>query len=113
MSIRILFFVLIFLAGCKDTVNEIPAGIIARDSMVTIMADIHVAESQMARAGGKGLDKDVRSVYLHKVLSAAGTDTTRFMKSFDFYSTHPEIFAEMYEQVVVEISKRQAEKNDK
>ncbi len=78
--------------------------------MVIIMADIHVAESQMVRAGGKGLDKDIRSAYLQKVLSAAGTDTTRFMKSFDFYSTHPEIFAEMYEEVVVEISKRQAEK---
>ncbi len=77
--------------------------------MVLIMANIHVAESRMVVSGSMGTQRDIKSVYVQQVLLQANVDTARFLKSFDFYSLHPELFAEMYEQVVDELSSRQAD----
>lgn len=109
MTLRILFFYIIFVAGCRISDTALPKGIIPRDSMVTIMADIHIAESRLIKAGSSALQRDVKSAYLQQVLLSAGVDTSRFLKSFDYYSIHPGVFAEMYEDVVVEISKKQAD----
>lgn len=105
-------FLIIFFFGCNKS-SEIPDGIISPDSMVTIMADIHVAESRLVVAGSMGTQRDVKSAYIHQVLKKAEVDTSRFLKSFDYYSLHPEQFAELYEQIVVELSKRQAEIRNK
>jgi len=110
MSFRTLLVFLLLLAGCSNQSEEIPPGIISKDSMISIMADIHIAEARLINAGGVVVkQKDVKSAYMRKILSEASDDTTRFLKSFDFYATHPEIFSQMYEQIIVEISKRQAE----
>ncbi len=105
---KIIIFSLVFLAACTNDPNEIPEGIVARDSMVNVMAEIHIAEARIMKAGNRSEMKDLKSAYMQQVLSNAGIDTARFRKSFDFYSTHPEIFAVMYEEVVVAISKKQA-----
>jgi len=109
MGLRIFIFALIFLTGCRKSTEEIPRGIISRDSMIFIMADIHIAEARIMKSGSKSSNRDLRSAYMQKVLTKSGVDTARFRKSFDYYSLHPEIFAEMYEDVVVVISKKQAE----
>ncbi len=97
------------MSACRSSTPEIPKDIIQPDSMVIIMADIHVAESRMVVSGSMGTQRVVKSVYLQQVLLKANVDTARFLKSFDFYSLQPELFAEMYEQIVVELSSRQAE----
>jgi hypothetical protein len=106
-------FIFFLLTGCTSATVEIPENIIPADSMVTIMADLHVAEATMMNAGG--YNRDMKSAYITNVLSKSGIDKNRFQKSFDFYSSNPSLFADIYENVVVEISKRQAElkKNDK
>ncbi len=103
--------IIIFFAGCSADEPEIPDGIVARDSMVTLLAEVHIAEATLIKSGSKGLDITIKSAYLQDVLNNAGVDTARFLQSFDFYSTQPEMFAEMYEEVVVEISKRQSRAN--
>lgn len=109
--VLLLAITIIFFAGCAGVEPEIPEGIVARDSMVTLLAEVHIAEATLIRSGSKGLDINIKSAYLQEVLTNAGVDTTRFLQSFDFYSTQPEMFAEMYEEVVVEISKRQSRAN--
>ncbi len=106
--LTLLIMIIIFFPGCSGEEQEIPAGIVSRDSMVTLLTEVHIAEATLIKSGSKGLDINIKSAYLQQVLNNAGVDTTRFLRSFDFYSTQPEMFAEMYEQVVVEISKRQS-----
>ena len=109
MNARGIIFCILFLVGCENKSEVIPPGIISKDSMISIMADIHIAESRLVVAGVIFKQKDIKSAYMRKVLSEASVDTTRFLKSFDFYAARPVVFSEMYEQVIVEISKRQAE----
>ncbi|MBK8415843.1 MAG: hypothetical protein IPL22_15900 [Bacteroidetes bacterium] len=46
---KIWAFVVLLLASCQsENTNEIPTGVINRDIMVKIMADVHIAESQNA-----------------------------------------------------------------
>lgn len=104
-------FVVLLLASCQsENTNEIPAGVIKRDSMVKIMADVHIAEARMQISDIRNSDPDLKNTYLQEVLRRAGTDTTRFNYSFKYYSGNPELFAVMYEDVIVEISKKQARK---
>jgi len=81
MALRILFFLIILTVGCNVSSTDIPEGIITRDSMITIMANIHIAESRLIKAGSIALQRDVKSAYLQQVLLSAGVDTARFLKS--------------------------------
>jgi hypothetical protein len=72
------------------------------------MADVHIAESRLVQYGYKPDNHDFRSEYMFNVMVKAGVDTTRFNESFKFYSSHPAYFHDMYEEVITEISKRQA-----
>ena len=105
-----LAFIILICISCNDNKNTLPEGIIPRDSMIVILADIHIAEAKLQNAGPAFRDKTFKSAYLQQVLRKAGVDSSRFLGSFDYYSSHPEIFSIMYEQVIVEISKRQAVK---
>jgi Domain of unknown function (DUF4296) len=97
------------LASCQsESTQEIPAGVISRDSMVKIMADVHIAEARMQISDIRNSNPALKNTYLQEVLRRSGTDTARFNFSFKYYSGNPEIFAAMYEDVIVEISKRQA-----
>jgi len=77
--------------------------------MVHIMAMFHIAEARIMFAGSRATLPDVRMTYLREVLAHANVDTTRFLRSFDFYANKPALFASMYEDVIVDISKQQAE----
>jgi hypothetical protein len=107
---RLIFFLLLFSACNDQDPEKIPAEIISRDTMISILADLHIAEARIINAGPVFRDKTLKSAYLQQVLTRAAIDSSRFLKSFEFYSDHPEIFSGMYEQVIVEISKRQAER---
>jgi hypothetical protein len=108
-KIQFTIFVLIFsaLVSCGESELKIPEGIIPRDSMIMLMSDIHLAEARLLIGGG---GVDMKNKYLQNVLYRHGTDTARFNRSFNFYSDHPEYFTKMYDEVIVEISRRQAEK---
>lgn len=107
--ITFLAFAIFALTSCQsDSAKEIPAGVISRDSMVKIMADVHIAEARMQISDIRNSNPALKNTYIQEVLRRSGTDTTRFNFSFKYYSANPEIFASMYEDIIVEISKQQA-----
>jgi len=108
-KIQFTIFVLIFsaLVSCGESELKVPDEVIPRDSMIMLMADIHLAEARLLLGGGGG---EMKNKYLQNVLYKHGTDTARFNRSFNFYSAHPDYFTKMYDEVIVEISRRQAMK---
>jgi hypothetical protein len=101
----------VFVAACNPEKGqeEIPAEIIPPDSMVQLLADIHIAESRLLLTGAGQDARLPKSAYIHQVLQSRNIDTVAFNRSFEFYSNHPAIFEKVYEGVTEEIGKRQAE----
>lgn len=107
--VKLLVFAIFVLASCQTkNSNELPAGVISRDSMIRILAEVHVAEARMQISDIRNSNPELKNTYLQEVLKRSGTDTASFNYSFKYYSANPEVFASMYEEVIVEISKKQA-----
>ncbi len=97
-------------ASCsKTTEKKIPDDVFSRDSMVMIMAKIHIAEALLHQYGSQTSQIDFKAAYLQKLIHDNSIDTARFNRSFNFYASQPDIFTGVYEDVINEISRQQAE----
>ncbi len=104
------FFWILLVTSCTSDENELPPGIIPPDSMISVLADVHLAESKLLLNGRYINDEKLKATYIQFVLNKSNIDTGRFNQSFTYYTAHPDHFALMYDKVMAEISKRQAEK---
>jgi hypothetical protein len=107
-----LLWLLVLVAGCdQDSTKELqpPANVLSRDSMVQVMATIHITESRIMQANDLGLKQDDKSRLLLLSLNKHQVDTSLFNRSFSWYASHPELFSVMYDDIISEISRRQAE----
>ena len=110
-KLRFSFILILFLCGfysCSKNGGTIPEGVIPKDTMISVMADIHLAESRLMMSGKYAQNTNLKSTYMQEVLHRSNIDTSRLQKSFSYYSSQPELFSEMYDKVMEEISKRQA-----
>lgn len=104
-----LLITLFLLHSCKrnDSV-EIPAGVYPPDSMAQIMADIHITEAILQQKGYQPELLDYKSAMIQKTLRDNGADPDRFNLSYEYYLSVPETFSTIYDQVISEISRREA-----
>ena len=90
-----------------------PVGVMSRDSMVSAMATMHIAESRIMQFDGRNLSREIKSAVIQEELSKSGIDTMSFNRSFDWYALHPDLFSAMYDDILSEISRRQEGVSDK
>ena len=93
--------------SCTPT-PEAPAGTIPKDTMIALLADVHIAESRILLSGEFVNNQQAKSAYIQHVLAKFNIDNTRFNQSFSYYTSQPDEFEQMYEKVMEEISKKQA-----
>lgn len=81
--------------------------------MVDILIDIHLSDSLSGseRIEDANVLDNVKKAYFVSVLEKHNISEEEFRKSYDFYENHPEIFHEIYETILIEIIKRDAELN--
>lgn len=110
-------FLLYFLSGliallcsCSDNQEvKIPSTVLPKEKMVQVLADIHLLEAAASLnllpndEGALKNDPNYQQIY-----SAQGTTREQYMESFDFYSQHSELMMQIYNEVLTELSKRQA-----
>ncbi|MFN5324813.1 MAG: DUF4296 domain-containing protein [Bacteroidota bacterium] len=92
--------------GKKDLVT--PPEVLTRDSMVQVMASIHIAEAQIQQSGMHSVNQAIKSEVILQTLRSENVDTARFNNSFDWYASHPEFFASIYDDILAEIGRRQS-----
>lgn len=103
-----LFFCLLFLACSSPESLKIPSTVLSKEKMAALMLDIQLMEATMNT-----------SIMKTEFLSAAppntnilkknGVSKKQYDESFEFYANHPELFAEIYQIVLNDLSKMQAE----
>ena len=116
---RKLFYILVYLlfTACSGEQEiKIPDNVLSKDKMAQVMLDIHLMEASMNLTGGNPnkIDLPGSSVPLNiDVLKKNNITKKQFDDSFSFYTNNPELLSEVYQKVLNELSKMQAEVSNK
>lgn len=104
---------LFFACSGKKTLN-IPENILPKEKMAEVMIDIHLLEATM-NLNSTSADKlnPANPSPNFDVLKKNNISKIQFDESFDFYSQHPELLIEVYQTVLNDLSKMQAEVTNK
>lgn len=86
----------------------VPEGVYGQEQMTAALVDLHLLEG--ARAGDQILGDTVGTpAYYARMYARHGTNQPEFKSSLDFYTAHPEQFMKIMDEVIVRLSKLQAE----
>lgn len=114
------FFVIslcIFLVACSDKAGiTIPDTVLSKEKMAAVMVDIELLEASVNITGvGPGkIDVAGSSISLKiDVLKKHNITKKQFDDSFSFYANNPSVLSEVYELVLNDLSKMQAEASKK
>lgn len=109
---KILFYSLFaFFLSCKDQEEKsisIPDHVLPKEKMVQVITDIHIAEAEInLNAIPDSAFK--KSIYFEEIFKEHQITKRQYEESLAFYIDHPEILNKIYEQVLNDLSKIQAE----
>ena len=104
------FFLFLFLFSCKPKEVKIPVGILPKEQIVNILTDVHLAEAALTYKSAKSDSAMQLAVdYYNYIYQSRHVTKKQFDESLDFYTKHPELLEKIYEEVINELSKKQAE----
>jgi hypothetical protein len=105
----LILFMLFSCGGKKEEV--IPDDILPHKKMVMLLCDVHMAEAayQIHNLGTTDSTKNIAYGYYRKIFEKNKISEADFKKSFLYYSQHPDVLNKIYQDVITEMSKRQAE----
>jgi len=109
-----LFIFFLFSTSCSNSNKvKIPADVLCQDTMVAVIADVHLTQAshQMSvpiDSGDTSTLTSFRYVWKKHHISEA-----EYNKSLDFYSHHPHVLSQIYEDVLKNLSKEKAELSGK
>jgi hypothetical protein len=111
-SLFILTVFFLLMSACKGGEDNvvIPAGIIPPDTMKPLLVDIHLVEAAIQQK--KELKQDVTGItvdYYTLIFDKYHINRKRWADAQEFYSLHPKLYREMYDEVMSELSKKQGE----
>lgn len=101
---------LCIMAACSESKVEVPSNVIPRDTMIAILADVHLAEAniQVLSLGRSDSTKEEAYGLYRFILSKYRINDEKLRRSFEFYRSEPEYFHEMYNEVLTRLSEKQA-----
>lgn len=104
-------FLLLFLFSCGQEEKKvvIPSDVLLKEKMAKVLTDIHLAE---AESNVKALPDSIPSKKLsfQKIFDKNNISKEQYEKSLKFYIDHPKLLGEVYDKVLIELSKMQTEK---
>ena len=112
---RLKYFVpLLFLvlAGCKEKFPSVPADIIPLKKMENILMDMHISDAVAeTRTMGDINEKKITEQYYLQIYKNYGITKAEFLKSYLFYQNNPLLLNKLYDELLGEMSKREAKIN--
>jgi hypothetical protein len=108
LSLLLLF--VLGLTACNSKEESRPADIIPREKMVSIIADIHMAEGIIsAREYTKDSSLLLFTELENQMLTKYGVTQKEFRDSYNWYTSHVEEYKELYTIVVDTLNVRTSE----
>ncbi len=110
---------LVCLISCSDNKSiSIPDDVLPKDKMAAVMVDLHLLEASINVTGVGPRNGDIdfpgKSIPLDiNVLKNNNITKVQFEDSFRFYTNNPQLLSEVYQLVLNDLSKMQAELSKK
>ena len=97
------------LNSCAEEKKK-PAGILPEETLIPILVDVHILEAQLEK---KVMPIDslavlIKSNYNH-LFERHQISEDQFMKTFNYYESHPDEMDVLYQEVINELTKMEAE----
>ena len=106
-------FFLLLISSCSSSV-EIPSDVLPKEKMIEVLTDVQQAEAliQFSALERNDSTRTIAYGYYKSVFEKNKITAEQFRKSFTFYANHLDMMDKMYEEVLVNLSKREAEINN-
>ena len=100
----------LLLISCSKKEEKIPENILPKEKMIPIMVDVHLAEAKIQSNNLSMTDstKKIAAGYYKNVFEKNKITEQQFRESFLYYSRHLDLLNKIYEEVISELSKKQA-----
>ncbi len=109
-NIFILFIFLILSCSLEQKKISIPDSIISQDSMVHILTDVHIQEAIMNQYSMEGRHMKINPLKQYQLIfDKYNISKERYDSSYQFYLDNPTLLNKIYENVVIELTKKQTE----
>lgn len=110
-QIKMWIFISLLITSCKSATVEKPESLIDEQTMIEILADIHLAESAFShlRHQDSLVEKSSSVDFYYSVLDKYQLQDSVFEKSLVFYASQPRKFEKMYRQTMNKLSEMEQE----
>lgn len=99
-------------AGCKQRFPSVPSDIIPVNKMESILIDMHISDAVAeVKTMGDMNEKRLTQQYYQQIYKNHGITKEDFLKSYTFYENNPVLLNKIYDDILSEISKREAQIN--
>ncbi len=111
MKFALLFFVLSVLIFCSNPLVEKPEKLVKEDMMISMLADIHLAEAAFNNLRNRDtlVEKSSSVDFYYSVLDKYQVPDSVFERSFVFYASQPRKFEKMYRQAMNKLNEMEQE----
>jgi len=105
-----LLLLVLFMCACGGNGSKSRKGILSEKEMVVLLVDTHLADALLAVENSRSDEKrDKALFYYPSVLEKHGITKAQMDSSVAYYMRNGAAYARIYEQVIKELEKRQAE----
>jgi hypothetical protein len=109
-----LLIIAAFLSACGDSdLGKRPKYVLPEEKMIPILVDLHMAESEKQLTGGDFADTArTDTISFYKIFAKNKITKAEYDSSMMYYSKRPEMLDAIYDEVINELSRMQAENSD-
>ena len=100
----------LLLSSCSKKEEKIPENILSKEKMIAVMVDVQMAEASIQNRSLSITDstKLIAAGYYKNLFEKNKITEQQFRESFLYYSHHLDLLNKIYEEVINELSKKQA-----
>lgn len=116
MNKILLLFSVVFLIGCSSIEDRatIPDSVLSQEKMAEVLVDVHLLEASLNVSALSRDQQIMNSIHPDSdVLKKHNVTKEQYQESFTFYSQNPLLLGEIYQFVLNNLSKMQAEEMTK
>ncbi len=108
----LMLLVLFVIAGCKQKFPSVPSDIIPVNKMESVLIDMHISDAVAEiKTMGDINEKRLTEQYYQQIYKNYGITKEEFLKSYTFYENNPVLLNKIYDDILGEMSKREAKIN--
>ena len=105
--------ILIFFSGCSKKSADIPKNILTKEELVPVLVDIHLAQAYTGMNQLTDSSRVTMYDYAAYIFNAHHITKQKYDSAMAFYTFHPDLLNEIYQDVINELSKKQSESERK